>query len=552
MQALSVELIPGGQPKAAAVGREGTTVGSKGHSRGDKKFAEIFGQLASVSTVQDQGKTPGDKNKTAKINGFQSNSTTAGAADATAAVGQADANVTVALELTGATAPQALILSILDGLGGWGNGVTGAFAGDAANPGGQAMMLMGAGLPNLNGGGENQSVFVGVDGAITGNGKNPAGAVEVLPEILSRGLMPASVAPVSADGSEPVMPEKNNTGLATTTVGAAVTGNQTAVGVFLDEIGGQPPEMNRTVAGTGTTVNGAVLMQAHTGSVAGEINAVPPTVGISASTTQSEDQSVLQTAASATPVALTGDISETGLDARKTIQTHRAAAPIFAEPARSVSESSGLGSHMESIRSNSGFNRLNQPVEAGKSETPASIRDIIFPTGNSSAADSSAGTGTASAIIGDSRTATTETGKPFTAPPAINYIAARIAGQVKNGVNSLEISLKPEYLGKLKLQLLSHEGSLSVNIVAHTGETLNLINANLHYIKDSLDQQGIKLTDMNVNLANQERQDSQAGSGYREESRTGNWQSKSQESLENTPHWEQKSSSSHNLLNILA
>ncbi|HWQ75910.1 MAG TPA: flagellar hook-length control protein FliK [Syntrophomonas sp.] len=544
MQALSVELITGGQRKAAAAGKEGTTVGSKGHSQGDKKFAEIFGQLASASTVQDQGKMPGDKNASAKIIDFQSSSTAAGSA-ADTAVGQTDANAAVALELTGAVAPQVLILSILDGLGGWGNGVTGAAFGDAADSGDQTVMLMGAGLPSLNGGGENQSVFGGVDGAITGNGQNSTGAVEFLSEVLNRGLMPAG-----ADGSEPVMPEKNNAGLSMTTVGAALTGSQTAVGVPVDQIGWQPPEINRTVAGTGIPVNGAALMQAHAGSIVEEINPVPPTVGISGSTTRSEGQSVLPTAA---PVALTGDMSETGLDSQKTIQTYRAAASISAESAKSVSDSSGLNSQIESIRSNLGSNRLNQPVEAGKSETPASIRDIIFPTGNSSAADSFAGTGTASAIIGDSRTApTAEAGKPFTAPSAIDYIAARIAGQVKNGVNSLEISLKPEYLGKLKLQLLSHEGSLSVNIVAHTGETLNLINANLHYIKDSLDQQGIKLTDMNVNLANQERQDSQAGNGYREEGRTGNWQSKSQESFENTPHWEQKSSSNHNLLNILA
>ena len=133
----------------------------------------------------------------------------------------------------------------------------------------------------------------------------------------------------------------------------------------------------------------------------------------------------------------------------------------------------------------------------------------------------------------------------------IDFIASNLAGKINSGTSSLEINLQPESLGKIKLMFQMDDGSLSVRIIAHSEETRNLLDASLQNIKESLNQQGIKVDDMSLDLANQQKHGNQSGSGYREASRTMGMIAEKKESYNNTEIWEQNSSQ-YSRLNILA
>jgi len=95
------------------------------------------------------------------------------------------------------------------------------------------------------------------------------------------------------------------------------------------------------------------------------------------------------------------------------------------------------------------------------------------------------------------------------------------------------------------------DGSLSVRIIAHSEETRNLLDASLQNIKETLNQQGIKVDDMSLDLANQEKHGNQNGSSYREASRTFAMMGEKKESHNHTDNWEQNSTQNRRL-NILA
>jgi flagellar hook-length control protein FliK len=114
----------------------------------------------------------------------------------------------------------------------------------------------------------------------------------------------------------------------------------------------------------------------------------------------------------------------------------------------------------------------------------------------------------------------------------------------------MELVLQPEHLGKIQMLLQSSDGIVSVQILAQTSEALNLLNANSHSIKDAIEQQGIELNDVNINLA-QNSQDQPT----HQEGRSDNTST-----IPNVPHeripkvnnFIESTKHSDNLLNVLA
>jgi hypothetical protein len=94
-----------------------------------------------------------------------------------------------------------------------------------------------------------------------------------------------------------------------------------------------------------------------------------------------------------------------------------------------------------------------------------------------------------------------------------------MAEQMNQGSSLLEIDLQPEALGRIKLMFQIEDGSLTVRIIAHTEEAHHLLDANLQSMKDNLHQQCIKITDLNLDLANQERQVIKPGMNIQETGR---------------------------------
>ncbi len=93
-----------------------------------------------------------------------------------------------------------------------------------------------------------------------------------------------------------------------------------------------------------------------------------------------------------------------------------------------------------------------------------------------------------------------------------DYLVSKMIQQINVAPSSLEVSLKPEYLGKVSILIHALEGAVAVNVMAQNSEAAHLLNSNLHHIRNNLEQQGINVQQMEVNLAFQEKQDHQGGS----------------------------------------
>jgi len=103
----------------------------------------------------------------------------------------------------------------------------------------------------------------------------------------------------------------------------------------------------------------------------------------------------------------------------------------------------------------------------------------------------------------------------------VDHMTGQMITKIKAGISgnkqsSLEISLKPEHLGKVKIQLHSTDGMVSIRVIADNREAANLLNSNLQYIRDNIEQQGIKLQHLGVGLENHQEQGSYSGNDGRE------------------------------------
>jgi flagellar hook-length control protein FliK len=145
----------------------------------------------------------------------------------------------------------------------------------------------------------------------------------------------------------------------------------------------------------------------------------------------------------------------------------------------------------------------------------------------------------------------TKTDKTIMSKSQIDSIVKHLTGQINSGTSSLEVDLQPEALGKIKLMLQMDDGSLTVRIIAHTEEAHGLLDASLQNIKDGLNQQGIKVDNLSLDLAGQERHGNQSGNSYSESGRSAKSFSEKKENYDNTVIGEYNPQQ-HNRLNILA
>ena len=79
-------------------------------------------------------------------------------------------------------------------------------------------------------------------------------------------------------------------------------------------------------------------------------------------------------------------------------------------------------------------------------------------------------------------------------------IIKNVKFMMKNAVSELKVKIYPKELGEMTIKLLSEEGILKADIKAKSKETYNLLNTNLNDIKKSLEQQNIKIQEVNISL----------------------------------------------------
>ena len=86
-----------------------------------------------------------------------------------------------------------------------------------------------------------------------------------------------------------------------------------------------------------------------------------------------------------------------------------------------------------------------------------------------------------------------------------NFILKQISNNLKfnklTGASELSIRLKPEELGKMTLQLLAQEGQISIKIITENIRAREIIEHNLLHLKQTLANQGIKCTEVEVQVS---------------------------------------------------
>lgn len=75
---------------------------------------------------------------------------------------------------------------------------------------------------------------------------------------------------------------------------------------------------------------------------------------------------------------------------------------------------------------------------------------------------------------------------------------------VKNSVEELNVKIYPKELGEMTIKLISEEGIMKAEIKATSKETYNLLNSNLNDIKKTLENQNIRIQEVNIGIYNED------------------------------------------------
>ena len=73
--------------------------------------------------------------------------------------------------------------------------------------------------------------------------------------------------------------------------------------------------------------------------------------------------------------------------------------------------------------------------------------------------------------------------------------------QVKQGVTSMEMQLYPEHLGKVLIQVSTHDGHVTAQITAESEAAKTALESQLTLLKENLNNQGLKIENVEVTIA---------------------------------------------------
>jgi hypothetical protein len=85
-------------------------------------------------------------------------------------------------------------------------------------------------------------------------------------------------------------------------------------------------------------------------------------------------------------------------------------------------------------------------------------------------------------------------------------IVQRAAVQLKNDQGEISIDLKPDFLGRVRMQILTENQQVSVRIVAELSAVRDMIETGLHQLKSELQSQGLQVERLEVAVADDQRQ----------------------------------------------
>lgn len=89
--------------------------------------------------------------------------------------------------------------------------------------------------------------------------------------------------------------------------------------------------------------------------------------------------------------------------------------------------------------------------------------------------------------------------------------------QVKQGVTSLEMQLYPEHLGKVLVQVVSNEGTITARIATENEAAKMALESQLTLLKENLNNQGVKVENVEVTIASHAFEQNMQGEGQNEQ-----------------------------------
>jgi flagellar hook-length control protein FliK len=100
-----------------------------------------------------------------------------------------------------------------------------------------------------------------------------------------------------------------------------------------------------------------------------------------------------------------------------------------------------------------------------------------------------------------------------------DQIVQRAAVHVKNDQGEIRIDLKPEFLGQVRLQIVTDNQQITVRILTELPMVRDMIESNIHQLKSDLQQQGLQVERVEVAVADDPRQNpgrqARTGSGWK-------------------------------------
>ncbi|WP_409068636.1 flagellar hook-length control protein FliK [Clostridium sp. FAM 1755] len=121
-----------------------------------------------------------------------------------------------------------------------------------------------------------------------------------------------------------------------------------------------------------------------------------------------------------------------------------------------------------------------------------------------------------------------------------------------NNVKDLTVKIMPKELGEVLIKITMEGGIMKANIGATTKEAYNLLNSNMQLIEDKLQNSGIKVQELSLNIYNEDTTFFKQGNEKRENSHTSKSENKAELSSKDEIPEEENISSVESNVNMLA
>nr|WP_279285105.1 flagellar hook-length control protein FliK [Clostridium sporogenes] len=121
-----------------------------------------------------------------------------------------------------------------------------------------------------------------------------------------------------------------------------------------------------------------------------------------------------------------------------------------------------------------------------------------------------------------------------------------------NNVKDLTVKIMPKELGEVLIKITMEGGIMKANIGATTKEAYNLLNSNMQLIEDKLQNSGIKVQELSLNIYNEDTTFFKRGNEKRENSHTSKSENKAELSSKDEIPEEENISSVESNVNMLA